>query len=59
MRVRYQMVGDSTYTAVCDLEDKKARKMYRELQRGHECVWNRKGYDGVENCRGVLGGLRG
>ena len=38
MRVRYQMVGKAE-VAECDLSDKKARKLYSELERNGVCEW--------------------
>ena len=38
MRVRYQMVGKNA-VAVCDLTEKKARQMYKELSETGFCEW--------------------
>lgn len=39
MRVRYQMAGQSTWTAVCDLSEKKARNLFAELKSNALCEW--------------------
>lgn len=38
MRVRYQMAGQ-TYTAVCDLTDKKAVTLFRKVCADGRCEW--------------------
>ena len=54
MRVRYQMAGDPTYTAVCDLEDKKAQKMYRDLQKNGLCEWGELVGEDDDNYMDIL-----
>ncbi len=38
MRVRYQMVG-SDVVAKCDMEDRKARRLYKDLFSNGLCEW--------------------
>lgn len=39
MRVRYQMVGMPQSIAKCDLEDKKAKRLYKDLFGNGRCEW--------------------
>lgn len=39
MRVRYEMAGDSSCTAECDLTEKQARKRFEELKKNALCKW--------------------
>lgn len=39
MRVRYQMAGQNTWSAECDLSEKKARKRFEELKTNALCEW--------------------
>ena len=38
MRVRYQMAGEAE-VAKCDLSEKKARKLFSELDKNGTCMW--------------------
>lgn len=39
MRVRYQMAGQATWSAVCDMPDKKAKKLFEDLKTNALCEW--------------------
>lgn len=39
MRVRYQMAGQQSYTAECDLTNKEAKKKFEALKKNALCEW--------------------
>ena len=39
MRVRYQMAGQMSYTAECDLATRKAKALFNSLKKEPECEW--------------------
>lgn len=40
MRVRYKMYGSELYKAECDLSDKQAKKIFKDLQNNPLCLWS-------------------
>lgn len=54
MRVRYEMAGESSYRAECDLSDAKARRLYEDVKRNGECMWGELAGEDEENYMDVL-----
>lgn len=54
MRVRYQMAGDGSYRAECDLSEDKARKLYETVKRNGECMWAELVGEEEENYMDIL-----
>ena len=54
MRVRYQMAGEGSYRAECDLSDAKARKLYDIVKRNGECMWAELVGEEEENYMDIL-----
>ena len=54
MRVRYQMVGQSGWSAECDLTEKKARALYEKLKTKGFCEWGELVGEDDDNYMDVL-----
>ena len=54
MRVRYQMVNQSGWSAECDLPLKKAKQRYNELKENGWCMWCELIGEEEENYMDVL-----
>ena len=54
MRIRYQFVGDCTYSVACDLPDKKAKAEFERLKKDGFCEWAELVGEDDENYMDIL-----